>query len=546
MNSGKYFKKLRNNLLIYLLHFFSLQEKINFLKINKKFNYLIKETKIIKYFRNVLACLKKNSVPVLFSNDSQKIEEFLSVQIKCNKINDEYSWKELVDVVLFFLSKKVYAYNSKLYIPEKNNIKTKFYLFQTLKLLQKKYLNLNIEKRLISKTSGKILAKYLKKNKIENLCIYNCRISKNGISEFLNYFQNRNISHLEEINVLKSIVIKSCKFGDQHIIKFLSCLKENNFENIKRLDLSYSNIDFSIVKYLSENSDYFKLKKLILDGNAVTVGLIFYLCKYMLQNDRIRKLSLLSCNFNRKCFAFLIYFFLQKMPAIVDLGINIKNFSAPMLNNFYNCLLYHQRIEKLRLTICEFSNYGMISLSKFLLHPCCRLKKLELNKIEFKFHFEKYFQFFMHSLYENKSLESINFKECYFSNEQITALATLLSNKNFKSFKIENFKFSLKSFYLSFKSLIKLSLTNNDFTLSDVKELLMIFKNNSNKIEELNLECNPYLFPDLDSSGLIIQMILSLKNLKKLKLKNNFISYVDQDKIVNFCARIERKIEIDF
>ena len=65
-------------------------------------------------------------------------------------------------------------------------------------------------------------------------------------------------------------------------------------------------------------------------------------------------------------------------------------------------------------------------------------------------------------------------------------------------------------------------------------------------IEALDLSDNPCLLSDTDCDRLIIEIIFSLKNLKKLTLKNNFISKSEQERIINACCISNRKIILEF
>ena len=390
-------------------------------------------------------------------------------------------------------------------------------------------------------------------NKVENLCIKKCKITKNGLKAFYSSIIENTLKHTpvrdlyKEESLLKKLALKSCELGDFHVYKILKILKDLNCENLNELDLTYNMLDITAIKFLYDNSSFFKLKKLILDENKLSLKAVIYLCNYLVLNKNLVSLSLLSCITNENTLASISYIFFKNSLGVKKLSLNLGNFSEKILDIFFTSLLSYRNLKKLTLHISEFSNFGIKFLAKFLFSPKSSLKKLELYKIDFKFFFEKDFTLFAKSLIENDSLNSLSFIDCNFSAVQIKYICYLVNIKNIKSFKVTNFKFSFKDILNnSFCNLRKFTLSLNNFSESEGGEMIKNFTFKDHIIEALDLSDNPCLLSDTDCDRLIIEIIFSLKNLKKLTLKNNFISKSEQERIINACCISNRKIILEF
>lgn len=576
--SKLFFLKLKNNIFKYFLEFFSFQEKIFLLQINKKFKELLQESNNMIYYHNVTKSLKHYSFPKLLSNNSIKIEEFLSYELRRKKVNDENEWNQLQEVVLYFLSKKfmknfyetnnviklggnferdkITLFNEKkkfdhIYFPCENQLRAQFYLKKSIKACDINQINLYIENSIINKKSGKCLAKLLNKNKIQKLSINNCHITRNGIFEFLRILQEKELTINSDFNriKLKNFEIRFCYLKDRHIGKILRNLASKNFYEIEILDLSCNNVGKETLLALNENSKIFKFKKLKMKKCNFLEPIAFpLLCKYIIENHYLTHLSLLCCNFNEKSFLLLIRILNTDLIILESLGLSIKNFSKETFDNFSNAINNYKKLKTLRLTICNFSLYGLSCISHILSNSECSLAKLELNQIDFKFSFSKNFNIFINSLMINTSLRSLSFTECYFSNEQINLIFNVVFYKRIQKFEIINFKFSLTQDLLpKLKFIKKFSFSNNDFTHTDLKEFIISMKDkNFLNVEIIDLSYNPFLFPDLLADELIFQIISNCLNLKKINLKNNFIQHNEQEKIRNLCKLLNREIFFEF
>jgi len=556
-----FFRKIKNNIFRYFLDFFSFPEKIKLLKINKKFSQLIKESKNFKYFDNVKNNLMNYSFSTLLSDNSYKIEEFLSIELSKKKIHDEIEWNQLLEVVLFFLSRKILNNKNKIspetqnckflsnnvYFPNTNQIKAIFYLNKSIKLLNVSKINMIINDAIINKKSGKSLAKLLNKNKIEKFEINNCQITSNGLKEFLNILGE----FTENFNSLKSLKLSYCYLKDNIISKIIYKLAEKNFCNLEALDLSCNNIKMETLIALKENSKILQIKKLIMDKCVFANSKISSMLRsYIIDNKALSKLSLLASEINEVAFLQIISILNKNYSNIISFGISVRNFSQEVYTKFFNQICSYKRLKTLKITVCNFSLHAIICVSRILSDPDCSLKKIEFNKVDFKFSFSKDFPYLIAALINNNSLTSLNFSDCYFSEEQVNLISDVVCYKRFLGLKISNSSFFLSQKFLeNLKYLKKLTLTNNDFKLSDLKELIIYTKKNNNKnfenLEVLNLSKNPFIFPDLDASDILFEILLYYKNLKKIILKDNFINKVDQERLQIHCENNNRNIFLE-
>jgi len=81
-------------------------------------------------------------------------------------------------------------------------------------------------------------------------------------------------------------------------------------------------------------------------------------------------------------------------------------------------------------------------------------------------------------------LVSLNLKECYLSEEQKSLILNYVFYKNLQGFKLSSFIFSFKRDLLAKFILIKkISLNYKEFTLSDLKEMILSMKNKDFKMQ---------------------------------------------------------------
>jgi len=573
-----FFRKLKNNIFKYFLEFFSFTEIILLLQINKRFKHQLQESKNLKYFQNVRNSLLQYSFPNLLSNNSVKIEEFLSIELRNKSINNENEWNQLLEVVFYFLSKKfmknytkinnvlksegnfdsdkVIFFNDKkdlnyIYFPKEDHFKAQFYLKKSIKACNISQISLLIENNKINKKNGKCLAKLLNRNKFEKFSINNCKITRNGILEFFSSLKEKEINLNPNSNKsnLKIFEIRFCYLKDCFLAKILSNFISKNFYGLETLDISCNYVGKDTFSVLNESSKNLRIKKLKMEKCILSeFKESSLLCKYLLENLYLTHLSLLSCDISEKAFLQLTCILNRKIMSIQSLGLSVKNYSQEVFNTFFNAIIAYKKLRTLKLTICNFSLYGLSCVSRILSDPECEIEKIELNKIDFKFSFSKDFPFFLKALVINSSLVSLSFTECYFSEEQISLIFNVMSYKKIQIFKLTNFKFSLTHDLLAkLKFIKKFTFSHNEFTYSDLKEIIISMKNkNLENIEIINLSYNPFLFPDLMVDELIFQIISNGSKLKKLYLRNNFIQNNDQEKIRCLCNFIKREIFLEF
>lgn len=573
-----FFQKLKKNVLSYLLEFFCFQEKIFLIQINKKFKQILQQSNNLTYFQNIRKSLIQYSFPQLLSNDSYKIEEFLSLELQKNYLIDDFSWNQLLEFVLFFLSKKFirnfndfknfgnikenfdnnlntlldYKKEPKfICFPSEKELRAQFYLKKTIKASDINNIVLRIENNIINKKSGKCLAKILNNNKIETLFIDNCQITHLGLLEFNNFLEEKQeeLLYSKHESSLRRLEIQFCYLKDFIIAKILSNLVSKNFHSIEILNLSCNNVGKETISVLSENLKDIRIKKLKINKSIhLDYKVSQQLCKYIQENPHLTHLSLLSCDISERVFGNLSNMFNSKIICLESLGITIKNFSQEIYKKFEKAILSYRKLKTLKVTICNFSVYGLKCLSRMLSDIDCNLYKFELNKADFKFSFSKDFPIFLNSLLINTSLESLNLTECYFSEEQKNDIFNFVLVKKIQKFKLSRFKFSLnQDLLVKLKFAKKLSFVENDFDLKDLKELILSVKNNNlQNAEVIDLSYNPFLFPDFFPEELIFGIIENCRNLKKIHLKNNFINHKEQLKLKSLCQTVNRDITINF
>ena len=371
----------------------------------------------------------------------------------------------------------------------------------------------------IDDNCSKILFQTLKYNK--NLVILNLshnKISNNSIIYSDLFFKNN-----KSLNTLVLSYNYLGSIGSNNLLNYLKC---NENSCIRTLDISYNGISDkgieSLVQYVKSNE---KLLSLFYSGNCIYDKGLDKFEKVLLSNEKnvINNIKL----------------------SYLDISNNYltKN-SLKHINTMLSLFLF---ITSINLGYNDLSNQGVYNIFTFI-NSKSRLVSLDLSKTNIN---EKAIEFISEKMDKSIILRILNLSNNNLSQACIYLNKLLIKETNIKVIKLVSCNIS-ENVNLIFQGLCKntnietFDISNNKFTYKNtilLNDILDFFKENKKII---NLILDNVNINDLAMSYIIKGIELN-STIKKLSIKNNYITNEHIDKLINSIEKNEiiRKIELE-
>lgn len=467
-------QSLRKDLIFYILSFLHITDILQLFRVNLKIRKITSKLKKVQTFIRLRGRLKEIKFQILFEHKSKMILHFLTEEMNyqesiIGKKFSEDDWEELQEVMVFLVSVKLKT-EDKEDIEFDANQRTFFYVKEALNLLPRKELKikkLKLNPKKISKHISKKVSHLLLIGKLREIDFSRCKFSRIGFNNFLSTFNNSNFDNRN--NPLEKLILYRCELGDSAIKELMIVIK--NKLAITHLDLVYNKLENQPFCVLAENSSQYNLKSLKLDFNEISKKGVKNLCKYLISNSHLKKLSIINALLNEKSFDY-ISMALKKLNLSINstnkwenqglnqLTLGLNNLKSNSVKNFIHSLKLNTTMTNLKIFLSEFCEKGNILFINYLALPVCIIKVLDFCTFNFNDNFMIYSKL-IESLKINKSIEVLKFTSCDMDHSYLHSIFEVIeANKKIKILDIRGNLF-----------------TQNDvqnFTLSNPRELKIL------------------------------------------------------------------------